>query len=265
MRARILLFGALLAAPGPLLVAPGALAGTEITLETRQAGAPPEAKPRISWLAIEGRSLQAELRGGRLSLVYRGGDGVLEVYDHRDKTVFRLDRSTADSVTRGMDAARGALPEPQRRALDSVLGTQPKSAPATLRETGRDDRVDGVACRLFELHQGTARRAEICEAPPGAAGVPAEALATVRELVAFGGDVAHLIPGSLGGDGLAALGGVERLEGVPLRVRAWPADAPASETRIVRAVPRSYPPERFRAPPGYRSGLGIQVGREATP
>jgi hypothetical protein len=61
------------------------------------------------------------------------------------------------------------------------------------------------------------------------------------------------------------LAGAERIEGVPLRVRAWPTDAPASESRIARAAARDYPPERFQAPPGYQPGLGIQVGPEAGP
>jgi hypothetical protein len=74
--------------------------------------------------------------------------------------------------------------------------------------------------------------------------------------------VADLLPRSLGGENLAALSGVERIQGVPLRVRAWPPDAPASESRIVGAAQREFPPERFRAPSGYRPGLGIQVGGE---
>jgi hypothetical protein len=255
--------GILLAA---LLLAHGALAGTEITLETRQAGAPAGTEPRHSWIAIEGRNLHAETRGGSHSLSYRGVAGVLEVYDHRDQTVFRLDRSTASSVASKVDSARDAveaLPEAQRRALESVIGTRPKAPAVELRETGKGDAVGDVACRLLELWESGARRAEICEAPPGAAGVPPEALATVRELIAFGADVADLIPGSLGGENLAALEGVERIKGVPLRVRAWPRNEPASESRIVRAIPRDYPAEHFQAPAGYRPGLGIQVGPEA--
>ncbi|MEN8161559.1 MAG: hypothetical protein ABFS41_15930 [Myxococcota bacterium] len=251
---------------GVALLAQAALAGTEITVETRQADAAPDAKPRESRLAIEGRSLHAETTGGRHSLVYRGEGGVLEVYDHREKTVFRLDRATARSAARGVESAREAmeaLPEPQRSALESALGMEREVDSVTLRETGRGDRVADVACRLLELRQGAVRRAEICEAPPGAAGVSAEALATVRELVAFASDVVDLLPAAVGAAGLAALAGAEKIDGVPLRVRAWPSDAPASETRIVRAVPRAYPPERFQPPPDYRPGLGIQIGPDA--
>jgi hypothetical protein len=248
-----------------VLLAQAAFAGTEITLETRQAGAPADTKPRESRIAIEGRNLYAETQGGSHSLAYRGEAGVLEVYDHREQTVFRLDRATARSVASRVESARGAveaLPDAQRRALESVLGTPRRGPALELRETGQAASVEGVGCRLLELWQEKARRAEICEAPPGAAGVPAEALATVRELVAFGAEVADLLPRSLGGENLAALSGVERIQGVPLRVRAWPPDAPASESRIVGAAQREFPPERFRAPSGYRPGLGIRVGGE---
>ena len=49
------------------------------------------------------------------------------------------------------------------------------------------------------------------------------------------------------------------MKGVPLRVRAYPKDAVATETRIVRGVPKRIAPERFQPPAGYQAGLGINV------
>jgi hypothetical protein len=81
----------------------------------------------------------------------------------------------------------------------------------------------------------------------------------VRELAAFAAEVGDLLPRSMSGEGLDALVLVEQVQGVPLRVRTWPKDAPPTESRIVRAVPKRFGPERFQAPAGYSAGLGIHV------
>lgn len=245
-----------------LFAARAALAGTEITVETRRAGAAPDAKPQQSLIAVEGRRLHADAGDGRHGLVYRGEEGVLEVFDHRDKSVFTLDRATARSLSRGVDGARGAvqgLPDPQRRAVERLLGAEQPPAKVALRVTGRSDRVNGIACRLLDALRNGVRLAEVCEGPRGAAGVTPEALAPLRELAAFAAEVGGLLPKSMTGEGLDALVLAEQVQGVPLRVRAWPKDAPATESRIVRAVPKQFGAERFQAPPGYTPGLGIHV------
>jgi hypothetical protein len=243
-----------------LLAARGAAAGTEITVETRRVGAAPDAKAQQSVIAVEGRKLHADAGNARHGLVYRGEEGVLQIIDHAERSVFTLDRATARSMSRGVDGARDAvrrLPEPQRRAAERLLGAG-GPAEVELRASGHSERVNGISCRLLEVLRNGARLAEICEGPRGAAGVPPEALAPVRELAAFAAEVGELLPASVAGEGLDALVLVARVEGVPLRVRAWPKDAPPTESRIVRAVPKRFAPERFRAPPGYTAGLGVR-------
>jgi hypothetical protein len=245
-----------------LLVAHGAFAGTAITVETRRVGAASEAKPQQSLIEVEGRRLHADAGDGRHALVYRGEEGVLQILDHRERSVFTLDRATASSMARGVDGAREAvrgLPAPQRRAVERLLGGESPPAKVALRVTGRSDRVNGIACRLLDALRDGVRLAEVCEGPRGAAGVTPEALAPVRELAAFAAEVGDLLPRSMVGEGLDALVLVEQVNGVPLRVRAWPKDAPATESRIVRAVPKQFAAERFQAPPGYRAGVGIHV------
>ena len=119
--------------------------------------------------------------------------------------------------------------------------------------------MNEVACRLLDALRDGARLAEICEGPTGAAGVTPEALAPVRELAAFAAEIGDLLPklARRRGPRCARAGGEG--EGVPLRVRAWPKDAPATESRLVRAVPKRFGPERFEAPAGYSAGLGIHV------
>ncbi len=236
-----------------LLVAGPALAGTELTIETRKAGAAANVKPQRSVVEVQGRQLHAEWGDGRHGALWSSETGVLQILDHREKSVFRIDRATAEGIRGGIEG----LPAGPREAVERWVGAPP--AKVELRSTGKSAQVTGVACRLLDAFRDGVRLAEVCEGPRGAAGVTPETLAPARELAAFLAEVGDLLPRSLTGEGLDALVLVERVQGVPLRVRAWPKDAVPTESRIVSAVPKSFGPERFQTPAGYQPGLGVHV------
>ena len=244
-----------------LLAAGPALAGTEITIETRKAGAKPDAKPQQSIVEVEGRKLRAESGDGRHGALWSGEDGVLQILDHREKSILRIDRATARQVLgarEGIQEQIDGLPEAQRETVERWIGGGPP-ARVELRSTGKSAQVGGVGCRLLDALRGGVRLAEVCEGPRSALGVTPEALAPARELAAFVAEVGDLLPRSLGGEGLDALVLVQQVKGVPLRVRAYPKDAVATESRIVRAVPKRIAPERFQPPADYQPTLGINV------
>jgi hypothetical protein len=234
-----------------------ALAGTEITLETREAGA--DAKPQRSIVAVEGRKLAAASGDGRHGALWSGEAGVLHVLDHGDKTVLRVDRATARQMLGARDRVREEaerLPGAQRETVERWLGggAQPR---VELRSTGGSARVGGVGCRLLEALRAGVRVAEVCEGPRAALGVGPEALAPARELAAFLAEAGVLLPGA---EGVEALALAPQVKGVPLRVRVWPKDATAQEARIVGGVPKRFPPERFEPPAGYQPRLVIGGG-----
>jgi hypothetical protein len=242
-----------------LFAAHAALAGTEITLETRKAGAPADGKPERSVVAVEGRRLAAESGDGRHGALWSGEAGVLQILDHREKTVLRIERAAARQVLGARDSVReqaARLPDPQRETVERWLGGGPGPR-VELRSTGRSAAIGGVGCTLLEALRAGVRVAEVCEGPRTALGVGPEALAPVRELAAFLAEAGVLLPGA---DGVEALALVPQLKGVPLRVRVWPKDAAPTEARIVRGVPKRYPPERFAPPAGYESRLAIRAG-----
>jgi hypothetical protein len=239
-----------------LLAAHGALAGTEITLETRKAGAPPDKKPQRSIVAIEGRRLAAESGDGRRGALWSGEAGVLQILDHREKTVLRIDRATAREVLGTRDRVREQaerLPDSQRKTVERWLGGGP-GPKVELRPNGGSASVGGVGCRLFDALRAGVRVAEVCEGPNSALGVGPGALAPVRELAAFLLEAGALIPGA---EDVEALALVPHVKGVPLRVRVWPKDAVPTESRLVGGVPKRFPPERFETPAGYTPRLVI--------
>jgi hypothetical protein len=244
-----------------LLAAGPALAGSEITIETRKANAAAGAKPQQSIVEVEGRRLRAEAGDGRHGALWSGEEGVLQILDHREKSILRIDRATARQVLGARDGIRGqveGLPDAQRETVERWIGGGPP-ARLELKSHGKNAQVSGVACRLLDALRNGVRLAEICEGPRAALGVTPEALAPARELAAFVAEVGDLLPSSLGGEGLDALVLVQQVKGVPLRVRAYPKGAVATESRIVRAVPKRIAPERFQPPAGYQAGLGLHV------
>jgi hypothetical protein len=244
-----------------LLAAGPALAGSEITIETRKANAAEGTKPQQSIVEVEGRRLRAEAGDGRHGALWSGEEGVLQILDHREKSILRIDRATARQVLGARDGIRGqveGLPDAQRETVERWIGGGPP-ARVELESHGKNAQVSGVACRLLDALRNGVRIAEICEGPRSALGVTPEALAPARELAAFVAEVGDLLPTSLGGEGLDALVLVQQVKGVPLRVRAYPKGAVATESRIVRAVPKRIAPERFQPPAGYQPGLGLHV------
>ena len=62
--------------------------------------AKPDAKPQQSIVEVEGRKLRAEAGDGRHGALWSGEDGVLQILDHREKSILRIDRATARAGAR---------------------------------------------------------------------------------------------------------------------------------------------------------------------
>ena len=60
-------------------------------------------------------------------------------------------------------------------------------------------------------------------------------------------------------EALAALESFGRLQGVPMRVRAYSADSIESETVVTRIQRKALPKSAFDLPQGYRAKLSINI------
>ena len=268
MSRRTRLTGLLAAALGLLGAPASTTAATFLVIESGDVGEHERERTEI-W--AEAARMRVDLAGGRRSIVYLVERGIVWVLDHERRSVLELDRSTATGVAtrlRGVEAelrARSAgLPPEAREAardlLDSTFGPESLLRPALeLRTTEDEDAVRGIPCRVNEVHVEGALAATFCEARLVDAQVPPAALAPVRSLSAFSREVSPLIPDRIRAGGLAALDLFDRVEGVPLRVRAFQGGAVRREA-VVTEISQADPPDgAFDIPDGYRSDIVIKV------
>jgi hypothetical protein len=256
------------------LAAAGASAGTRVAAETRVVGKAsarreaPGPEQASAW--IDGRRLRVDANGGKNSVIYRGDEDSAFLIDHAEKTYVKVDRGTTAAVSRTVEQANREMRErleglpPEQRAameklLDGTLGPAPEALPpVTVRPTGERDLVEGIPCDESEVVREGQRVALVCTASFQAAGVSAATFDVVRELAVFLREsVASLAPGTVRQEGLDALQGVDHLQGVPLRVRAYEKGRLRSETVVKEIVEEPVPATRFEVPAGYRGGFSI--------
>jgi hypothetical protein len=154
-------------------------------------------------------------------------------------------------------AARSQLDDEQRTALDVAAGVDPN---IEIRETSRRSTVTGVSCEELQIYQGGRRVADVCRASYADAGVSRESFAGVAEVQKLLEDTLAAFLGE--GDrseALAALESFGRLQGVPMRVRAYSDDGFESETVVTKIQSKDLPKSAFELPQGYRAKLTINI------
>jgi hypothetical protein len=263
-----LLAGLLLAG----LLAGSAAAGTRIVTETRRLDRD-GATPERAEVRIDGDRLRFDDPSGRTSVIYRADRELAWWLDHREKKFVEVSRGSTAAVARKVDETNTAIRKsleglpPERRAaleglLDGTLGPPPGAEPeVSLRPTGERDLVEGIPCDEHEVVRGTERVALLCAAQPDALGLAPGDRDVLRRLSGFLREtvesISRLAPGAVRSEGVDALAAVDRLDGVPVRVRAFDDGRAVSETLVTEVVTEDVDPARFERPEGYRGGFSL--------
>jgi hypothetical protein len=251
-----------------ILVAGPAGAGTRFTIESRDLRlTEPRVQTSVLWL--EGAQLRLEADETN-SVIYRADEDAAWVIDHRAKSYRSVDRETSETLARGVGQVNTtarryieSLPPEQRQAaarlLDQTLGTPISVSPdIELRARSATEQVGGVSCALYEVRRAGRRRAEVCRSSFEAASVSARSRDAVRALAdSLRVVLPALAPEHLRQDGVDALHAFSELDGVPLRVRLYEADAASWEVRVTEVVERAAPPTAFDLPDGYERNLSL--------
>jgi hypothetical protein len=225
-------------------------AGTEVETETRKADG--EMSPGHA--LFDGRRVRIDTSGGRRGFIYRGEEGVIWLVDHDSKNYLQVVRPSAEGLAA---AARSQLDDEQRAAADMVAGVDPK---LDVRKTGTRSTVSGVSCEELQIYQGGSRVADVCLASYSDAGVSRESftgIAEVQELLQQA--LAVFLNAEDHSEALAALESFGRLEGVPMRVRAYDGDSVGSESVVTRIQSKDLAKNAFDLPEGYSAKLSINI------
>ena len=225
-------------------------AGTEVETETRKADG--EMSPGHA--LFDGRRVRIDISSGRRAFIYRGDEGVIWLVDHKEKNYVQVTRPSAEGLAA---AARSQLDDAQRAAVDVAAGVDPE---LEIRETGTRTTVTGVPCDELEIYQGGRRVADVCRASYADAGVSRESFAGVGEVQELLQDaLAAFLDDGDRSEALTALESFGRLEGVPMRVRAYGADGFESETVVTKIQRKALPKSAFELPEGYPAKIRINI------
>ncbi len=256
---------------------PAAAAGVELSTEISDPSAAATAKPaRPGRILIDGERVRMEMTGSspagdakaadakageaKAVMIYRGDRDLVWSVDEKRRTYMQIDRARMQAMRAQSDASRakmraelGKLPPAEQARMQAMLAATDAQAaerePPTIKETGRTDKVGGLACHEIEVSRGGKKESEICVADWKAAGVTKADLAPVRKLGTFQQEaLAGLQARREGGDVLELF---DALDGLPVRVRSFRAGQLRAEFRVVKVEHKGLDPKLFDVPEGY--------------
>lgn len=250
-------------------------AGTYVVAETKLLDRQP-ARTEQAQVWLDTSRIRVDMAGTN-TLLFDSGKETAWLLDHHEKTVFQVDRGTAQAVGNTMASVNNALresleglPPEQRAAMEQMLGGRmPAEVPAAaadaassveIKPTGETSVVSGVSCAEHEAIESGKRVALVCIADFGAAGVTRESFAVLGELASFAKDsVGAMLPAGIEvpDEGLAALDSLSALEGVPMRMRAFDEGKLVSETVVQQIGTKDTAASQFAVPAGYQGGITI--------
>ena len=231
-------------------IAGAAGAGTEVETETRKVDG--EVSPGHA--LFDGRRVRIDTSNGRRAFIYRGDEGLIWLVDHKKKDYLQVTQPSAAGLAA---AARSQLNDEQRAAADLAAGVDPK---LEIRKTGTRSTVTGISCDELQIYQGGGRVADVCLASYADAGVSGESFAGIGEVQDLLQDaLAVFLNDDDQSEALAALESFGKLEGVPMRVRAYSGDSIESETVVTKIQRKDLPKSAFELPEGYSAKLSINI------
>jgi len=263
--------GSLALVLGLVLSATVGSAGTRMVMETSRLSDGKVLDRSV--LHIDGHRLRLDSDGGKNSIVYLADQRRVWLLDHADRSYFEVDQQTTAGIARSLDnvnkelrARLGRLPADQQKAAEKLLNdtlgpsSEARRPEVVVVPTGDSETLEGTNCRVFDVMRDGELVADVCKAEFADVGVGADTLSAVGDLSVFLREtVTSLAPKRVRGQGLDALDSFERIEGVPLRIRAYEGGTPVRQSHVRDLEQRDFPDTDFSVPPGYSRQAGINV------
>jgi hypothetical protein len=199
-------------------------------------------------------------------ILFRGDRDVVWILRPKDRTYVELNRDSMKTLQDQAEAARERmkaelekLPPEQRAELEKMMRETPTrvSEPVTVKPTGRSDQVGGLACHEVEVYRGAAKEYEACVADWATAGVTTDDLAGLKQAGSWREKVGRAASAADPNAGEGAMELLDRLDGLPVRVRRFHDGKAVSEMRVTSVEKKPLDATLFEVPEGYRSkGVG---------
>ncbi|MEN3974177.1 hypothetical protein [Emcibacter sp. SYSU 3D8] len=270
----------------PLAAFPAAAhAGVVIDMETRDVAS---GSTTTAQMSVDGKFVRTQVRengrggqksGGMSEMIYHpaaaGRGPEMIIISHDEKAYRVMDEQTfkrlgsmmsgqAGAANSAMAEAMKRLTPEQRAAVMQRMppGAMPGApAPSTreIRATGRTDKVDGIACKIWEKWEAGAKTAEYCAAGASAFPYGTRVMPAFLDMSAFMKRMFESMPAaSRAADDSMAL--LKEIDGVPVRTRTFDNGALESESTFKGAREQALEASFFQPPAGYKK-LDVMSGR----
>jgi hypothetical protein len=209
---------------------------------------------------VQGGSGRFEDAEGRASIIK--GDTIY-VIDQDDKTYVVLDKATMEQLGKQMSAAMekmkeqlAKMPPEQRAQLEQMMGIQSGGGAGGWTmdavDTGKSDKVDGRACKVWDVKVNDQPDHQICVVPYSALPGTEDFKTVFEKFARVFEDMAKNLP-QLSGAMNNQMSALRKVNGFPMRTRSYENGRLAPEEQVVKVWrEEAIPASMFEVPAGYQ-------------
>jgi Domain of unknown function (DUF4412) len=208
-----------------------------------------------------GRFVDAD---GRASII-KGN--TMYIVDDSDKSYVVFDKATMEQLATKLNAAMeqmkdqlAKMPPEAREQMEQMMGTGAKTVDAV--DTGKSDKVDGRACKLWDIKRNDELDDQICVVPYASLPGKENFQVMFQNFARVFEEMAKSVP-ALSGMMSSEFAAQSKVNGFPVRTRGYEGAKLGDEEQLVKVWrEESIPASMFEIPAGYKvksmSGPGAQ-------
>lgn len=197
---------------------------------------------------------------GRASIIK--GD-TLYVVDENDKSYMVLDKATMEQLGKQLGAAMekvkeqlAKMPPEQRAQMEQMMGIQSTGGEGGWKveavDTGKSDKVDGRACKVWDVTRNGKLDDQICVVPFSALPGKEDFQKTFQNFAMVFENMAKNLP-QLSGTMSSEMSALDKVNGFPMRTRGYENGKLISEEQLVKVWrEEAIPASMFEIPAGYK-------------
>jgi hypothetical protein len=198
---------------------------------------------------------------GRASIIK--GD-TMYVVDENDKSYIVLDKATIEQLGKQLSAAMekvkdqlAKMPPDQRAQMEQMMGIPSQDADSGKWEvetvdTGKSDKVEGRACKVWDVKRNGELDDQICVVPYSALPGKEDFRAAFANFAKVFEDMAKNLP-QLSGRMNSEMSALSKVNGFPVRTRGYENGKLGNEEQLVKVWrEEAVPASMFEIPAGYK-------------